>query len=582
MSSAPVYPSHPEGGPEGASPYSQQQQQPQVTFPTPPSPDQQLQQQQHLQPQFQVVSEYNLATSDQGSQVDPSSSTHLQYLPVPQPQQHQQHQQQHQQHHHDQNLESHTYQRHSAEDEGDQLHTLTETPHHTTDTTPHSDNALAKTNTTSTVGTTSPAAEYTKAKLFRRRVMRMATVPRLQLLWGLLALFGTMAWLSMMPAYAFRNKLEPVPPANATYTFFLVATVGTTIAALWQSLCPFLIRQSQRQLLPRIINHPVTQSTTIAISVILTVLNFFSWIILASNKSGGAKTNCKESPYPASQSSGYTTQCRGVNTAIVLNVVVFLLWIPIAAVIVCGTIERGLWWWGEDDGWAQQPQQGTLVKGGVNMMSEEEFDLKIGLGNGNKARGGNRSHSRLSYYADEEEEAMESRPAFVTPIASHFRTSTDEEARVQGDLAQASPSSYRQHHQRRQQQQQQQQVRPQQDQDQVVMIPRGSPAAGAGAGGRGLVRKGSTNSVAPSISARLSTFFGQGWNSGPMPPPAAPVAPAPAAPVPAHHRPVRIKMTKPEGEEEEEDNGGNGGDKASLHGDSYTTQWHNRRYDEWS
>jgi hypothetical protein len=34
--------------------------------------------------------------------------------------------------------------------------------------------------------------------------MRMATVPRLQLLWGLLALFGSMAWLSMMPAYAFR------------------------------------------------------------------------------------------------------------------------------------------------------------------------------------------------------------------------------------------------------------------------------------------------------------------------------------------------------------------------------------------
>lgn len=259
--------------------------------------------------------------------------------------------------------------------------------------------------------------------------------------------------------------------------------------------------------------------------------------------------------------------------------VVFLLWIPITAVIVCGTIERGLWWWGEDDGWAQQPQQGTLVKGGVNMMSEEEFDLKIGLGNGNKPRGGNRSHSRLSYYADEEEEAMESRPAFVTPIASHFRTSTDEEAGVQGDLGRASPSSYRQHHQRRQQQQQQQQVRPQQDQEQVVVMPRGSPAAGAG--GSGLVRKGSTNSVAPSISARLSTFFGQGWNSGPMPPPAAPQAPAPASPAPAHHRPVRIKMTKPEGEEEE-DTGGNGGDKASLHGDSYTTQWHNRRYDEWS
>ncbi|KAG0285454.1 hypothetical protein BGZ97_007790 [Linnemannia gamsii] len=341
--------------------------------------------------------------------------------------------------------------------------------------------------------------------------MRMATVPRLQLLWGLLALFGSMAWLSMMPAYAFR------------------------------------------------------------------------WIILASNKAGGAKTNCEESPYPESQSSGYTAQCRGVNTAIVLDVIVFLLWIPIAAVIVCGTIERGLWWWGEDDGWAQQPQQGTLAKGGINMMSEEEFDLKIGIGSsGNKARGRG-SQTRLSYYADEEEEAMESRPAFVTPIASQFRTSTDEEAQDGGDIGQAAPSSYRQHHQRRQQQQQQQQQqRAQQDQEQVVVIPRGGAGTG-GTGGPGLVRKVSTTSMTPSISARLSTFFGQGWNSGPMPPPpVAPVTPQPATPIPAHHRPVRIKMTKPEGEEEEDKETNGGGDKVSLHGDSYTTQWHNRRYDEWS
>ena len=39
---------------------------------------------------------------------------------------------------------------------------------------------------------------------FRLRAMRMATVPRLQLLWGLLAAFGSMAWMAITPAYAFR------------------------------------------------------------------------------------------------------------------------------------------------------------------------------------------------------------------------------------------------------------------------------------------------------------------------------------------------------------------------------------------
>lgn len=48
-----------------------------------------------------------------------------------------------------------------------------------------------------------------KWMLLRLKVMRMATVKRLQLLWGLLALFGTMAWLALMPAYAFRY--DPLP-----------------------------------------------------------------------------------------------------------------------------------------------------------------------------------------------------------------------------------------------------------------------------------------------------------------------------------------------------------------------------------
>lgn len=44
----------------------------------------------------------------------------------------------------------------------------------------------------------------TRWKALRLRVMRLATVRRLQLLWGLLALFGFMSWLALMPAYAFR------------------------------------------------------------------------------------------------------------------------------------------------------------------------------------------------------------------------------------------------------------------------------------------------------------------------------------------------------------------------------------------
>lgn len=44
----------------------------------------------------------------------------------------------------------------------------------------------------------------TKGSLFREKVMGMATVRTLRILWGLLALFGTMSWLALMPAYAFR------------------------------------------------------------------------------------------------------------------------------------------------------------------------------------------------------------------------------------------------------------------------------------------------------------------------------------------------------------------------------------------
>ncbi|KAF9939109.1 hypothetical protein BGZ67_009989 [Mortierella alpina] len=263
----------------------------------------------------------------------------------------------------------------------------------------------------------------TRGKRFRLHILRTATVPRLRLLWACLAVFGTMSWLAIMPAYAFRNIFEPAHFSNPTYTFFLVATVGTSIAAIWQSLCPFLIRQSQRAILPRIINHPITQTTTIIISVILTILNFFSWIILASN-SYGAKTNCHEGPL--SNKGGYVTQCRGVNTAIVLNVIVFLLWIPIALVIVCGTMERGLWWWGEDDGWAQGNE--AAISRGPNMMSEEEFDLKIGM-RGKQARGTRGDQEQASQIDPEsqyhDDMVQQPKPAYITPIASQFRQPSD-------------------------------------------------------------------------------------------------------------------------------------------------------------
>ncbi|KAF9373651.1 hypothetical protein CPB97_000406 [Podila verticillata] len=377
----------------------------------------------------------------------------------------------------------------------------------------------------------------TRWKAFRLRVMRLATVRRLQLLWGLLALFGFMSWLALMPAFAFRNKLTTAY-TNPTYTLFLVATVGTTISAIWQSLCPFLIRRSQRDLMPRIINHPVTQTTTIVVSVILTILNFFSWITLASNKEG-AKTDCHTGPF--SDRAGYTVQCRGVNTAIVLDVIVFLLWIPIALVIVCGTLERGLWWWGEDDG-----THARVIARGSNMMSEEEFDLKIGAGR--RAKGMEQNDGQE--YDDEEDEIQRPRLAYVTPIASQYRSSQEQEDQLEEEDIGFSPSRYRKHRQQAQAQKQQ---------------------------GAQLERKNSNTSLAPSFTARLSTFFGAGWNHGPMPP--APAEP-PVPQVPAQHRRksrLGEEHSKPSSEVEQELERGD-----VRHGDDYMTQWHSRRDADWS
>ncbi|KAG0025604.1 hypothetical protein BGZ82_009923 [Podila clonocystis] len=289
--------------------------------------------------------------------------------------------------------------------------------------------------------------------------------------------------------------------------------------------------------MPRIINHPATQTTTIVVSVILTILNFFSWIILASNTEAGAKTDCHTGPL--SNRAGYTAQCRGVNVAIVLDVIVFLLWIPIALVIVCGTLERGLWWWGEDDG-----AHARVIARGSNMMSEEEFDLKIGAGRAKANKGEHEGDGQ----EDEDEEIQRPRLAYVTPIASQFQSGQEQEELDEEEIG-FSPSRYRKHQQQAQAQKQ----------------------------GAQLQRKSSNTSLAPSFSARLSTFFGSGWGQGPMPP-APPETPVPH--VPDHHRQksrLGEEHSKPSSEVDQELGQGD-----VRHGDSYATQWHSRRDADWS
>ncbi|KAF9191493.1 hypothetical protein BGZ51_007207 [Haplosporangium sp. Z 767] len=412
-----------------------------------------------------------------------------------------------------------------------------------------------------------PQQPWTRGKRFRLWVMKITTVPRLRLLWGLLALFGSMSWLAVMPAYAFRNSNGPPLTANPSYTNFLVATVGTSVTAIWQSLCPFLTRQSQHALLPRIINHPATQTGTIFISVLLTILNFFSWIVLAANEDG-AKTSCTTGPL--STLDGYATQCRGVNVAIALNAVVFLLWTPISIVIVCGTLERGMWWWGKGDGWAST----RFLTRRSKMVSQEVFDLKAGAGQSSRSRQNQEDEDLQDMYYG----IQQPKPAFVTPIASQFRQPSAADMGLEPEEGAHRnegyrPSDYSDHHQQYQQQQyQQQQQQQQQQQSHQAPTPQQQPTT--------LVRKVSNGSLAPSFSSRLSTFFGAGWSSGPMPPAQSETL---ALPGPTQRRlgPSRLneEHTKPASEitkNSEEP------DKTSLHGDEYTTQWHNRRNDEWS
>ncbi|KAK3843056.1 MAG: hypothetical protein J3R72DRAFT_118679 [Linnemannia gamsii] len=272
---------------------------------------------------------------------------------------------------------------------------------------------------------------------------------------------------------------------------------------------------------------------------------------------------------PLSDKPGYLAQCRGVNVAIAVDAIVFLLWIPISVVIVCGTVERGLWWWGEDDGWAQ----GEAKVGGANMMSEEEFDMKIGVGGSKRIK-----RRQTVFPADEDQpEGMvmiqQPKPAFVTPIASQFRSNggygDDLENGDDDDFTNFAPSSYRRHHQQRQQQQQQRQR---------------------------LQRKTSTNS----LSSRLSTFFGAGWGADAMPPSqdgsaaggAAALPPMPTmpsqyaqenarnaaankggAPVTATATTARKKDEEKKREEEKEKEEE---EDIPLHGDSYASQWHSR------
>ncbi|KAF9911261.1 hypothetical protein EC991_004158 [Linnemannia zychae] len=375
---------------------------------------------------------------------------------------------------------------------------------------------------------------------------------------------------SKIPPILFVSKHVTSLVFFADPLFFLVATVGTSLSAIWQSLCPFLIRQSQRALLPRIINHPSTQTATIVVSVVLTILNFFSWIILAAGGDTGAHTDCTTGPL--ADKPGYLAQCRAVNVAITVDAVVFLLWIPISVVIVCGTIERGLWWWGEDDGWAQ----GEAIVGGSNMMSEEEFDMKIGVG------GSKRIKRRQTVFPTEDDQPegmvmiQQPKPAFVTPIASQFRSTggsgfgDDLENGDDDDDTNFTPSSYRRHHQQRRQQQQRQRLQ----------------------------RKASTNS----LSSRLSTFFGAGWGADAMPPPspegtagagnAPALPPMPTMPTQYAQENARnaaaaaaasnkvtastARKNKDEEKRREEEKEKEEVEDIPLHGDSYASQWHSR------
>ncbi|KAG0295854.1 hypothetical protein BGZ98_001201 [Dissophora globulifera] len=380
----------------------------------------------------------------------------------------------------------------------------------------------------------------TRGEIFRMKVIGMTTIFRLQVLWGLLALFGTMSWLAIIPAYAFRNKNEENGFKNPTYTLFLIATVGTTVAGVWQSLCPYLIRREQGSIWPRVINHPVTQTATIVISAILAVLNFFSWIILATNEDG-AKTSCSEGRL--SDRSGYVTQCRGVNVALILNAIVFLLWMPIALVIVCGTIDRGFWWWDARNGLAQGKDQSG------------EYDLK-----GARGRPGfNPSLREVSQI--QFAEIQTPKPAFVTPIASHFKTSTEIQRSYIEDGYRDDTTSMPQAQRQLYEEQRNQQQQRQQDQ-------------------KRLRHKASNTSLTPSLASRLSGMFGAGWSSGPMPPPPEPEPSAPSALMQYRAGPSRLREEHSQQaaavlRDQELD-------KASVNGDAYTSQWHSRRRDEWS
>lgn len=183
------------------------------------------------------------------------------------------------------------------------------------------------------------------------------------------------------------------------------------------------------------------------------------------------------------------------------------------------------------------------------MMSEEEFDLKIGAGR--RAKGKEQGDGQD--YDDEEYEIQRPRLAYVTPIASQFQSSQEQEERLDEEDIGFSPSRYRKHQRQAQAQKQQ---------------------------GAQLERKNSNTSLAPSFTARLSTFFGAGWNHGAMPP-APPEPPVPQVPqVPTQHRQksrLGEEHSKPSSEVDQELERGD-----VRHGDNYMTQWHSRRDADWS
>lgn len=80
--------------------------------------------------------------------------------------------------------------------------------------------APARSATSTSMDSNNSLSHLPRWKVFRLKVLRMATVERLQWLWGALALFGTMAWISLLPALIFRYGPTALTPLFFYFLLF--------------------------------------------------------------------------------------------------------------------------------------------------------------------------------------------------------------------------------------------------------------------------------------------------------------------------------------------------------------------------